>query len=211
MPLAHLPLDKGSCHSLWEHSHSDCCLTRQKRTPLPQAERGKPAIHPLASGDSCPCPKSLLFPPLPGKYPDLFHSSLERPREIPPSKNKVRSVQAGHLLRDSTKLTFKAARAGPRPAPVLVPAHSFLAGPHLPPRASLQALLPRAMYPQEGFLVGLFFTPPPYPFKSNKTVVCPPQLQGVKQLALPRKTLPLPTVPHPEPSHQGRAPDPRPG
>lgn len=120
-------------------------------------------------------------------------------------------MQAGHLLRDSTKLTFKAARAGPRPAPVLVPAHSFLAGPHLPPRASLQALLPRAMYPQEGFLVGLFFTPPPYPFKSNKTVVCPPQLQGVKQLALPRKTHPLPTVPHPEPSHQGRAPDPRPG
>lgn len=72
---------------------------------------GKPALHALASGDSCPCPKSLLFPPLPGKHPNLFHSSLELAREIPPSKDKVRSVQAGHLLRDSAKLTFKAARA----------------------------------------------------------------------------------------------------
>lgn len=100
---------------------------------------------PLEFGDSCPCPKPLIFLPLPGKHPNLFHFSLTLAREIPPSRDMKRSEQAGYLLRDSANLTFKTARAGLRPAPARVPAHSFPAGPHHTTGAALQVLLPSAM------------------------------------------------------------------
>lgn len=180
-------LAKDSCHlSLGTSAPPTAASEGWSGLHCPGAEWGGQRFYPVESGDSCPCPKLLLFPPLPGKYPNLFHSSFELAREIPPSKDRVRSPQAEHLPRDSAaNLTFKAARAGPRPAPVLVPAHSFRAGPHAPARAALQAPLPRAMpaahvVPNPVLLlnltsnlkrvflplhpVGLFFTPPPVPF-----------------------------------------------
>ena len=78
---------------------------------------GKPTLPRWSlERDSCPCPKPLIFPPLPGKHPNLFHSSLELAREIPPSRVKERTEQARPLFSGSASLTFKAARARPRPA-----------------------------------------------------------------------------------------------
>ena len=125
-------------------SASNCSLRRQETTARQRGESGKSTLPPLEFGDSCPscpCPKPLIFPPLLGKHPNLFHASFKLAREIPPSRDKERSEQTGYLLCDSANLTFKAARAGLRPAPARVPVHSFPAGPHLPSGAELQALL----------------------------------------------------------------------
>ena len=102
--------------------------------------QGKSTLPPLEFGvscPSCPCPKPLIFPPLLGKHPNLFHASFKLAREIPPSRDNQSSEQARYLLCDSANLTFKAARAGLRPAPARVPVHSFPAGPHLPAGAEL--------------------------------------------------------------------------
>lgn len=116
-------------------------------------------LHPTAASggrrqvqdrrQNCPCPKSLIFPPLPGKHPNLIHSSLKLAREIPPSRDKERSEKARHLLRNSANLTFKAGAqvlAPPRPAPVPV-SSSFISSwsPTFQPPPLSKRCFPRAV------------------------------------------------------------------
>lgn len=159
----------------WEHPPSNCCLRGLEKTPLPLAEWGNRRFTQWNLGTPVLAQNYFFSRLFPGSTQISSTLPLSRPGRFHHPRTRCDLHRPGIHSETAANLTFKAARAGPRPAPVPVRAHSFRAGPHVPARAALQALPPRALpaahsVPNPVWLVNLksnlkrvflFFPPPP--------------------------------------------------